>query len=59
VKKGGWVPLHRLMRVECCECSLVHDIEVRVRKIPQWRATPNLKETAKARKAKRGKEGKT
>lgn len=38
---GGWIPLLKKMKVECCDCGLRHLIEVRVHKNePQWRATP-------------------
>ena len=39
--KGGWIPLHRKMQIECCKCGLKHEVEVRVKNgAPEWRATP-------------------
>jgi hypothetical protein len=53
-EEGTWLTMPREYRLACCDCSLVHRFEFRIRdgKI-QWRAFRDNRATANRRRAKK------
>ena len=55
VQSGEWIePITKGFRLACCECSLVHNMDVRIKNGQvQWRMSRNNRATGQVRRYKK------